>query len=166
MLYNSAVIFTLFGLFSLPGLVRGQYCQRGSIVLDTQSKCLLSAQADLENCCQVCPVLNATGYYQFCLSVYDLGFPSCANSLAARQTACSAIGGDINAGTFMCLLSGGSNKSQSTGFVSFAPTPAATIGSPLAGSPTTAPTSGTTPAGMYMTLYALMTLVYFSIRWP
>lgn len=153
---TEAVIF--LALFCLA--VTGQYCQRGSIVLDTKAQCLLSSNFDLENCCQVCPVLNATGYYQFCLSVYDLGFPTCGapGSLEARQSACSALGGNINAGTFMCLLSGGSNKSQSTGWVPTGPT--STIGSPLL---TTAPTSNASAATFCMALYTVLTVFYVFI---
>lgn len=154
----------LLTLLSLVTLAASQYCQRGSVVLDTQSQCLLSANYNLENCCQVCPVTNATGYFQFCLSVYDLGFATCSQSgsLAARQSACSALGGNINAGSFMCLLSAGTNKSQSTGWV---PTAAATpTPAPVALNPTTAPTSDSpSMAGFCMTLYSVLTLVYLFV---
>lgn len=141
---------------SLFVLAATQHCQRAQVfVVDTQSKCLLSAADNLENCCFVCPILNASGYFQLCGSVYELGFATCtqAGSLAARQSACLAQGGDINAGAFTCLLSAGTNKSQSTGWVP-----------PTTGTSTVAPTSHgvlvTAPALLFASLllaYALTT---------
>lgn len=144
----------LLPLLSFAAFARAQYCQRGSIVLDTQSQCLLSADFNLENCCQVCPVTNATGYFQFCLSVYDLGYATCSQSgsLAARQSACSALGGNVNAGSFMCLLSAGTNKSQSTGWV---PTTPLSPSGPQT-TPTEAPTEAPTSHAVVVTAPALM----------
>jgi len=117
------------------------YCQRGQgFLYDPQNQCFTSATYNIENCCFTCPVQNASGIFQFCGSLYELGFATCGQSgaLAAEQAACVAIGGNINAGSFACSCNAGSNKSQSTGYV---PTATAAPTAPTAPTSTAAPTS-------------------------
>ncbi len=135
-------------------VVLAQHCQRGSDFVDTQSQCLLSANSNLENACYICPVLSGGTYAQHCLSLYDIGFATCTQpgSLQARQTHCQSIGGDINTAGFQCLVSAGTNKSQSSGWVSAAPTTA--TGAP-SGSTATVPTAAPT-GGVHVTASALM----------
>lgn len=150
-------------LLVLLGVAQAQtYCQRGTgPILDLAGQCLLSSDYDVANCCFVCPVQNSTGYFPFCMSLYDLGYPTCAQagSLAARQAACSAIGGSISSGAFMCACNGGTNTSQ-TNYTSRAPTAVSTLSTPTA--PTGTPTGGslvTAPFLMFSSLllaYALL----------
>lgn len=142
--------------------VRAQHCQTSQVfVLDTLSQCLLSANDNLENCCFVCPVTNASGSYQFCGSMYALGYATCgqSGSLAARQTACQGIGGNINAGSFMCLLSAGTNKSQSTGYTTAMPTQP-TVPTASTSTPTEAPTAGGYVVSSSVALAIALSLLY------
>lgn len=86
-----------------------------------------------------------------CDSLYRLGFAACGQSgaLAARQAACSAIGGDITSGAFMCVCNTGTNKSQ-VNYVSLAPTVAAQTTAPTAQSP-----SVTVSSLMFFSIFVL-----------
>ncbi len=147
--------FLLLGLLVVLG--GAQHCQRGLVVHDTQSQCLLSANFNLENACYVCPVLNLTGYYQLCLSLYDDGYATCTQPLAlqARQSRCRLLGGDPNAAEFQCLVSAGTNKSQSSGWTG-----------PATGTPTTAPPlmpSHAASLAVVAVTYGALTLLYVAL---
>ena len=133
------------------------YCQRGKgFILDTGGQCLRSGDYDVANCCYVCPVQDSNGLSLQCGSLYDLGYATCAETgaLAARQAACTAIGGDINAGAFTCQCNGGTNTSQ-TNYTATSVAPTA----PTTASPTNDVTVPTAPmlmfCGLLMT-YALL----------
>jgi hypothetical protein len=83
---------------------------------DPLQQCLSSATYDVQNSCYICPVINATGTYFFCDSVFRLGKAGCgvSGALAAMQSACAAFGGNINSQLFTggCLDNGGLNQSQ------------------------------------------------------
>lgn len=133
-----APVFLLFALLALRAEAQ-TFCQRGAgPILDNAGQCLLSANYDVANCCFTCPVQNATGFFSYCMDLYDLGFATCAQpgALAARQAACAAIGGSISSGAFMCVCSGGTNTSQTnytapTRALTAAPT-SGSAGSPIA----------------------------------
>ncbi len=130
------------------------FCQRGKgPILDTGAQCLRSVDYDVANCCYVCPVQNATSLYLMCGSLYDLGFAACgqAGALAARQAACTAMGGDITAGAFTCQCNSGVNQSQ-INYVSLAPTTG--TGAPTNGGDT----SPTAPMLMFFTVFVLYAL--------
>lgn len=117
-------------------------------VYDPTGQCGDSGTYGLENVCYNCPVVNATGTFNFCGSMIYAGYGSCSQpgALAARQAACVAIGGNTALTSFQCFLSTGANKSQTTGCGTAAPTtPTVTMPTtiPLASTPTTtAPTNG------------------------
>jgi hypothetical protein len=107
------------------------YCQRGAgPILDNAGQCLLSSNYNVANCCYVCPVQNSMGYFSYCMSLYDLGFATCGQpgALSARQAACTAIGGSISSGAFMCVCNGGTNTSQTTNYTASVPTSTPTAG--------------------------------------
>jgi len=133
-----------------PAQAQG-YCQCGKrFQYDPTNLCLTSASYNVQNSCYVCPVINASGEFHFCDSLYGLGFGDCAQSgaLAARQAACTAFGGNIAASAFQCLNSAGTNQSQVIACTtpSAPPTtapPTSSAAPTLFGAP---PTSGTTAA--------------------
>ena len=141
----------------LLSLGRAQtYCQRGKgFLLDSAGQCLLSSDYDVANCCYVCPVQNSSGYFSMCGSLYDLGFATCAQSgaLTARQNACSAIGGSISSGAFMCACNGGTNVSQ-TNYTSLAPT---------APQPTATPTGSGVNTVCFLYVTALFAVFLFGL---
>ncbi len=109
------------------------YCKRGQNVTDTGGQCLLSANYDVANCCYVCPVPQGDGStVNKCLSLFDAppsGYAACgqAGALAARQSVCTGMGGDITSSAFTCLCNGGANTSQINYTV---PTAASSTGAP------------------------------------
>lgn len=140
------------------------YCKCGGpqFAYDPQQQCLSSATYDVQNSCFICPVINGTGTYFFCGSVFGLGKAGCgvSGALAAMQTACSSFGGNINSQLFTggCLDNGGLNQSQ----VQACTTPTAPIVvAPVSPSATTAiPTSATMALSPYDTLLLLGILLF------
>ncbi len=146
-------------MFSLPlatallllGVIGGadaQYCQclGPRLFNDPLQLCLTSGDYGVQNSCFICPVKNGTGSYFYCDSNYARGFGTCAQpgSLAARQAACLAIGGDPSSPDFRCLDNAGANQSQvlACSGVTAAPTaPVTATGAPTSDATTGSPLS-------------------------
>jgi len=93
---------------------------------DPNGDCLKSGDYNVENTCFVCPVVSPSGTVNKCGSLRRLGFLTCGqqNAKAARDAACTAIGGDIAAGSYVCLFNAGTNQSQTTNCATNSPTSA------------------------------------------
>lgn len=105
-----------------------QYCRcSGGFVYDPLRECLHAGDYGVENSCYTCPVTNASGTFYFCGSARAQGFLCITpGSLAVRQAACVALGGNPSSSEFRCVDSAGANKSQACTGVTAAPTEAPT----------------------------------------
>lgn len=145
------------------------YCKCGGpqFIYDPAGECLSSATFDVQNSCYTCPVINATGTYFFCGSVFGLGKAGCgvSGALAAMQAACTAFGGNINSQLFTggCLDNGGLNQSQVLACTApTAPIVATPVGpvSPSVAATTATPTSDTMSLTPYDTLLLFGILLF------
>lgn len=144
-------------------------------VYDPTGECHKSAQYGLANVCFNCPVINATGTFNFCGSLPYRGLGACTQpgAMTAMQTDCLGIGGDVSLTSFLCSLASGPNQSQTTGCgtagppVSLAPV----VASPVApiNTPTVAPTNDAASLryrlphhfDFIMTVFMFLNLIYF-----
>lgn len=113
------------------------YCRCDqAFIYDYSEECLKSANYDVENACYVCPVVNASGTFNYCGSLPYLGLGSCsqAGALDAWKNKCLNFGGNPGFTNAVCVTNTGTNKSQTTGCVSTTTTNAPTNTSPTLGS--------------------------------
>lgn len=165
-MFGMVACLLLFALISLSSAQSGCSCQQ-NLVLDPSNQCF-NISSDLQSARYTCPV----GGDMYCGSLYCLEFFSCgeAGALAARRTACEAIGGNPDSVDFFkCQTQLGSDKSEEN--CQFAPplssTPAPTVSIGPGSNPTTtttnSPTSSTTrlfvPMIVFLGLLCLFVLL-------
>jgi hypothetical protein len=115
---HSIILFPMLQLLLLlcsPVVDAQTYCQCAHpFQYDPSAQCFSSGAYGVENSCYNCPVVNGSGIFNFCDSLYRLGYGVCGQSgaLAAMQAACTAFGGNINDNTFGCFSNAGANRSQ------------------------------------------------------
>jgi len=116
-----------------------KYCQCvGGFFYDAKAECLTSSTYGVENACYICPIVNASGQFDYCGSLYALGYGLCdqGGAVAARTSACAGFGGNTASAGFKCLSNTGSNLSQviacnGTGTGTGAPTSTGAVVTPM-----------------------------------
>ena len=104
------VIFAL--LFSLTWAQSACSCSP-NLTYDPNDECF-SVPSDLMFTRYKCPVVNASGFFQYCGSSYCLGDFSCnlAGQFDRRKVACEAIGGNSVDTRFVCRSGSGANQTE------------------------------------------------------
>jgi hypothetical protein len=141
-----------------------------AFVYDPTGECLRSGQYGVANACFNCPVINATGTFNFCGSLIRMGYGACTQPGAASsmQAACIGIGGNTALTSYKCGTSTGADQSQITGCAPSAPsvpTSPPTSASPpiFAASPSAAPTAQPTNDAVAQHRFSLFLLLLIAV---